>query len=40
MNVNREDSIDVGRRTTSSRFFGAMQQATREAIAKYTPTRS
>jgi limonene 1,2-monooxygenase len=34
MNVNREASIDwVGE--NSERFFGAMQQATREAIAKY-----
>lgn len=34
MNVNRESSIDwVGQ--NSARFFGAMQQATREAIAKY-----
>ena len=34
-NEQREESIDwVGR--NSERFFGAMQQATREAIAKYT----
>lgn len=34
MNVNRDESIRwVGR--NSERFFGAMQQATREAIAKY-----
>lgn len=36
MNVARDESIDwVGQ--NSERFFGAMQQATREAIAKYTP---
>ncbi len=34
MNVNRQGSIDwVGQ--NSAQFFGAMQQATREAIAKY-----
>jgi limonene 1,2-monooxygenase len=34
MNVNRDDSIAwVGR--NSEKFFGAMQQATREAIARY-----
>jgi limonene 1,2-monooxygenase len=34
MNVNRDASIDwVGQ--NSEKFFGAMQQATREAIAKY-----
>jgi limonene 1,2-monooxygenase len=34
MNANRDDSISwVGR--NSEKFFGAMQQATREAIAKY-----
>ncbi|HEX4016758.1 MAG TPA: LLM class flavin-dependent oxidoreductase [Frankiaceae bacterium] len=34
MNINRNDSIDwVGQ--NSECFFGAMQQATREAIAKY-----
>jgi limonene 1,2-monooxygenase len=34
MNVNRDDSIAwVGR--NNEKFFGAMQQATREAIAKY-----
>lgn len=37
MNVNRQASIDwVG--DNSERFFGAMQQATREAIAKYQRT--
>ena len=39
MNVNRENSIAwVGQ--NSERFFGAMQQATREAIAKHTPPSS
>lgn len=39
MNVNRESSIDwVGQ--NSARFFGAMQQATREAIAKYGDPQS
>jgi len=34
MNVNRHGSIGwVGQ--NSEKFFGAMQQATREAIAKY-----
>jgi hypothetical protein len=34
MNVNRDESIAwVGR--NSEKFFGAMQQATREAIARY-----
>ena len=37
MNVNRDSSIRwVGR--NSGRFFGAMQEATREAIAKYKVT--
>ena len=36
MNINRDASIDwVGQ--NSEKFFGAMQQATREAIAKYSP---
>jgi hypothetical protein len=36
MNVGRVDSIDyVG--DNSSTFFGAMQDAVREAIAKYKP---
>jgi limonene 1,2-monooxygenase len=38
MNQNRVDSISwVGR--NSEKFFGAMQQATREAIAKYKATQ-
>jgi hypothetical protein len=37
MNVNRDDSIAwVGR--NAEKFFGAMQQATREAIAMYKTT--